>query len=185
MRAAVLAVTVLAFAASARADTVTTIGATFDARATGATFDAAANAGVSILGGARIAMSFEAPPLATPPPESHVADVKLAPELLAGALVDSVHAEGFVGGGLRLDLRMVGHRTETVARGGIYFAGRAILIGGHQDGAVELVIGSYITYNARGARVGWEGGAMMRPRHDTPTDQAKELDAVITMYVGR
>jgi len=186
MRVVGSAIFVIALAPAARADTVTTFAATIDGRAYGGSWSHAAYANVtSVLGGARVTMSFEAPPLPVAPPTLYIHDTRLVPELFAGFLADDTHAEGMVGAGLRAELRMSSHRHDAVVRGGAYIAARAILIGGHQDGAAEFVIGSYITTNRRGTRVGWEGGAMMRPRHDTSADQANELDALITMYVGR
>jgi hypothetical protein len=64
--------------------------------------------------------------------------------------------------------------------GGLYVAGRGLVIGKHQDSGVELAMGSYLL--TRGAsRVGWEFGVMMRPRDHWGLH---ELDALFTLYVG-
>jgi hypothetical protein len=65
-------------------------------------------------------------------------------------------------------------------RTAIYTAARAEVIGKHQDGAAELVLGEYL-WLPHGGRFGWEGGALIRP-HDRAGQ--RELDAVITVYVG-
>ena len=87
MRAAVATASLLALAAPARADVVTTIGAVLDARASGPSFDAAGNSqDLSFLGGARATMSFEARPLALPPPGGIAYDTRIAGELIGGVL---------------------------------------------------------------------------------------------------
>jgi hypothetical protein len=185
MRAAVLAVSLLALPSLARADVVTTLGISLDARATGPTFEKAGDSQVNaILGGGRLTMSFESAPLAAPPPGLYVRDARIVPELLAGFVADDTHAEGYVGAGARLELRIASMRHERLWRGGFYLAGRGLLVGGHQDGGIELALGSYLT-TERGTRIGWESAAIMRPRHDATADQARELDALVTLYVGR
>ncbi len=138
MRAVVLAL--LALPGLARADVVTTVGISLDGRATGPTFAKTADSPVeSILGGGRLTMSFESAPLAVPPVGSYVRDTRLVPELLAGFLADDTHAEGYVGAGARLELRIASMKHERLWRGGFYFAGRGVLVGGHQDGAIARV----------------------------------------------
>ena len=53
------------------------------------------------------------------------------------------------------------------------------MIGKHRDGATEFAIGEHILYG-HGKRLGWEVGAMLRPRHDG----RHELDALTTIYIG-
>jgi hypothetical protein len=185
MRAALLAVAFLSLAAPARADTALTVGAMFDARFMGPTWDAASTTNVmSPLGGARITMSFE-PPRPMPTPGNFVADLRLVPELVGGFLADDQHSEGHVGAGLRIDARISSLRNDRLVRGGIYLSARALVMGAHQDGAIEIVSGDYIMFGPRGCRLGWEGGAIIRPRQGVSSDQSKELDAVISVYIGR
>ena len=66
------------------------------------------------------------------------------------------------------------------ARAGFYIAGRGLVNGAHRDAAGEFVIGDYIML-PRMARVGVEGGAMVRPQD---RDGNHELDAVMRLYVG-
>lgn len=173
---------VLALATPALADRTTsiTVGATLDARGTGSTFDTAGTVPVKMFGGARITLGFEDAPVPIPAPGGVAAGWRLVPELVAGFLGNDVLAEGFVGGGLRGELQLASHRRGVQMRTAIYTAARAEVIGKHQDGAAELVLGEYL-WLPHGARFGWEGGALVRP-HDR--EGQRELDAVITVYVG-
>jgi hypothetical protein len=189
MRIATAALTtaalVIAAPLAARADrgTVLTVGLTGDGRASGETFANAGRTDVRLLAGARLTVSFEDPPLAMPPPGDIAAEVRLAPELLTGFLADDVHAEGYVGAGVRGELWLASHRRSVGMRTAVYAAARAIVIGGHRDGAVEAAIGEYLSFRG-GSRFGWEGGALIRPRADAAEPGPRELDALVTIYVG-
>lgn len=160
------------------------LGLTGDARATGASYSEAGNSNdLAKLAGARLTLTFEDAPLAIPPPGGLATDTRLVPELFAGFLADDVHAEGFVGAGLRAEAQLASHRHARAMRTGIYLAGRGLVIGEHRDAAAEFVLGEYLDL-ARGRRFGWEGGAMMRPRGDESTNRSHELDAVVTIYYG-
>ncbi|HUJ62696.1 MAG TPA: hypothetical protein VLX92_29540 [Kofleriaceae bacterium] len=181
---ALVAVLVVASPALADRGTVVTLGAMLDGRSTASTFTTASNQVVNdVLGGARLTLSFEDAPPPLPPAEMISSDLRLAPELLAGFLADDTHAEGYVGAGVRGELWLASARRGFQMRTAIYLAARAIVIGGHQDGAAELAMGEYLLF-ADGKRFGWEGGAMIRPRNDAAPDQAKELDALMSIYVG-
>lgn len=169
---------VAALASTAQADTITVVdvGATLDARAHGTSFDATANAPAHAVGGLRLTMSFERPPLRYIDHPFH--EGRLVPELFAGALGDDTLGEGYVGAGLRLEAAVAAEPSRM--SGGLYVAGRGLVIGKHQDSAVELMVGSYLLTH-RGTRFGWETGVMMRPRD---RDGLHELDALVTLYVG-
>jgi hypothetical protein len=167
----------------ARADRVTylTLGVTGDGRATGATFSDAGQADVRWLGGSRLTLGFEDRALPIPADDAIVKDVRLVPELLAGFLSDDHHAEGYLGAGLRGEAHLASRKLRTA----IYAAARGLVIGGHHDDAVELVLGEYILLGHTAARFGWEGGAIVRTAPDAPASSSHELDAVMTIYVGR
>ena len=173
---------VLALATPALADRTTsiTVSATLDARGSGSNFDTAGTVPVHMLGGARITLGFEDAPVPIPAPGGVAAGFRVVPELLAGFLGNDLLVEGFVGAGLRAELQLASHRRGVQMRTAIYTAARAEVIGKHQDGAAELVLGESLWLHC-GARLGWEGGAIIRP-HDR--DGERELDAVITFYIG-
>ncbi|HEY1554110.1 MAG TPA: hypothetical protein VGF94_04710 [Kofleriaceae bacterium] len=175
----VLAVLLVSATAHADRSTVMALGVTGDARATGATYSAAGDSNdLAKLGGARLTLTFEEPALPIPEPGAVATDGRLVPELVAGFLADDVHAEGFVGAGLRAEFDMASHRRAWPMLTGVYVAGRGLVIGAHQDPGAEFVLGEYLAL-AHGRRFGWEGGAIMRPRGDS-----RELDAVVTLYYG-
>jgi hypothetical protein len=109
--------------------------------------------------------------------------VRLAPELLAGFVADDVHAEAYAGGGLRGELWLASARRSFAIRTAMYTAARAIVIGGHQDGAAELALGEYLQF-AGGTRFGWEGSAQIRRRNGAAANESRELDALISIYIG-
>jgi hypothetical protein len=159
------------------------LGVTGDVRAQGSSFSAAgASDDLATLAGLQLVVGFERAPLAIPAPGGLDHELRLVPELLAGFVADSVHAEGFAGAGLRGELQLAVNRNASM-RVAMYVAARAIAIGAHQDGAAEFVAGEYLSLS-RGHRFGWEGGVMIRPRSDVPADQARELDTVLTIYYG-
>jgi hypothetical protein len=180
-----LIVVALLFPSLAIADRSATfeLGVTGDVRAQGESFSAAgASNDLATLAGVQLVVGLEHAPMAIPPLGGFEHELRLVPELLAGFVADSVHAEGFAGAGLRGELQLAVNRQASM-RVAMYVAARAIAIGAHQDGAAELVAGEYLTLS-RGRRFGWEGGAMIRPRSDVPADQARELDTVLTIYYG-
>ncbi len=184
MKLAVIAAALLAAApAHADRDTAVVVGATLVARATGATFAAANKADIRWLGGGRLTLSFDDPPPPIPPPGHLGFDARLAPELLAGFIADDVHAEGYAGAGLRGELWLASANRRFHMRTAAYAAARALVIGDHRDGAVELVVGGYLSF-AGHRRFGWEGGAVIRPRAGVPVGEARELDALVSIYVG-
>lgn len=68
-------------------------------------------------------------------------------------------------------------------RTAMYTAARAIAIGDHRDAAVDLALGEYLGF-AGHRRFGWEGSAMIRKRGGAPAGEARELDALLSIYVG-
>jgi hypothetical protein len=169
---------VAALSAIAHADTITVVdvGATIDARAHARTFDDTATARPHPVGGLRLTLSFERPPLVYV--DHVVVQGRIVPELLVGMLADDKLAEGYLGAGLRLEGAFAARPRRM--SGAVYLAGRGIAIGRHQDGAGELAVGEYCLMGGA-RRVGWEAGAIVRP-HDR--DGRFELDAMLSLYVG-
>lgn len=181
MKLVALAVVLAASPALADRAVETTIGLTGDMRALGPSYDATANAKATPLGGLRLSFGLEDAPIAMPPPHAIAKDATLVPEVFSGFLADDVHAEGYVGAGLRAEARFANGTLQT--RMSLYAAARGLVIGDDHDGATELVIGGYVRLPG-GTRVGWEGGAIARPRPHRGPAEARELDAVLTLYVG-
>jgi hypothetical protein len=181
--ALVVAASLVAAPAVADREPVTTVGVAAAARATAASFSAAGTAETQILFGARMTVSFEDAPMPIPLAGDIAADLRLAPELLAGFVADRVHAEGYVGAGLRGELWLASARRGVRMRTALYTAARAVVIGDHQDAAAELAVGEYLLFTGS-KRFGWEGSALFRQRGGTSAGEARELDAQLSIYVG-
>jgi hypothetical protein len=181
-----LAGCVLAMSSVAHADraVVDTISVTTDIRAHGHTFSEANDSkDVSVLGGARLTLTFEQPAIAPRATRGANFDFRLVPELFTGALADAKHAEGYLGAGVRGELHVASRRDATAARVVSYVPVRAILIGGHQDPAVEFGIGQYFPLRDH-RRVGYECTGMLRKRPDGAPAEARELDMLLSVFVG-
>jgi hypothetical protein len=185
MRIAMVAVGMLATTPAYADRTMSTwVGATLDERASAATFAAAGDSSTtSLTGGMRLTLSFDDEPPALPASGVVAFEGRLVPELLGGFLAGACVIEGYVGGGVRIEGWMTSHRHDTAMRTAIYLAARAIAIGQHQDGAGELAFGEYLLTGRRGV-FGWEGAAMFRARNDVAAGEARELDALLNIYVG-
>ena len=57
------------------------------------------------------------------------------------------------------------------------------MIGDHRDAAGELALGEYRSFTGH-RRFGWEGSAVFRKRGGAPAGEARELDALVVIYVG-
>jgi hypothetical protein len=185
MRGAVVAAVLLA-SAPAHADRTMSgwVGVTLDERSTGGSLSAASSSSdLSTNGGARLTLSFDERPPPVPSPDAVAFAGRVVPELLAGFIADDVRAEGYVGAGVRLEGWMASHRRGCAMRTAVYLAARAVAIGQHQDGAGEVAFGEYLLTSRNGV-FGWEGAAMMRARKDVAADESRELDALLTIFVG-
>jgi hypothetical protein len=181
---ALVVASIFATAAPAFAEraAVPEIGITLWGRSTADTFAEAGNkSGVQPMPGVSIVVGYEDAPLAIPAPGEIATDLRLVPELVGGAVADDRHVEAYVGAGLRGELHLASARRSFAMRTAIYTAARAIAIGENRDGAAQIVIGEYLL-RASGTRFGWEGGALIRPRAER--SDARELDAIMTIYVG-
>ena len=185
-RAALALPMVLLAAAPAHADRhgYLTLGVLGDGRATGRTWDDAGKTDVSPWGGGRLTLSFEDAPIEMPPPTFIATDTRLVPELAVGFVANDIKAEGMLSAGLRGELHLASHRRGFQMRTVMYAAARADVIGKHQDGAAEFALGEYLLIGDSTTRFGWEGGAMIRPQPHAGAAHAKELDALMSIYLG-
>jgi len=113
------------------------------------------------------------------------ADGSLVPELVAGSLFEPDRAEGYVGVGVRADLRMAQNAMglfKITMRGGVYLAARALVVGESQDVTYEFALGEYFARRHNETRFGWELGVLDRP-HYSDTD-AQHMGFLVSLYVG-
>ena len=176
---AILALVLLSSTAYADRTGVWSLGATGASRTTGADFSTS-NPSQFVMG-ARATLAFEDTPMPMPAGDWYTSDVSLAPELLAGFLSDDKRAEGFIGAGARLELRMVSNRHGANQHTALYGAARAIVIGKNQNSATEFAIGSHLSRGADRTRFGWELGVMLRPQD---RENQHELDGMLTLYTS-
>jgi hypothetical protein len=179
-----LALLLLSSTAYADRAGVWSLGVTLDGRATGPDFSTTAEKEVNPVGGARLTLGFEDPATPMPPAGLFEGEAGLVPELFVGFLADDTRAEGYIGAGLRGELRIASNRRAANMRTAMYVAARGLVIGKDHDSATEFVLGTYVSRGADRQRFGWEGGAMIRPRPQAPADQATELDALFSIYLS-
>ncbi|HTL35742.1 MAG TPA: hypothetical protein VL326_21580 [Kofleriaceae bacterium] len=107
------------------------------------------------------------------------------PELNIGSLFESDRAEGFLGLGLRAELRAAHNRIApfnlTYKVGG-YFVGRALVLGKSQDAVYEFGIGEWFARFKGFSRAGFELTIMARP-HYMDTDDTQIL-GLFSLYAG-
>lgn len=113
------------------------------------------------------------------------ADGSLVPELVVGSLFEKDRAEGYVGVGVRADLRMAQNAMglfKVTMRGGVYVSARALVVGESQDVTYEFGLGEYFARHHNETRFGWEIQVLDRP-HYTETD-AQYMGFLFSLYVG-
>jgi len=178
---AFLVLALLSSTAYADRSTVFSLGVSLDDRATGPDFSTTANNPATFAAGARATLAFEDAPMPIPAGDWATNDLTLAPELLAGFLADSTRAEGYIGAGARLDIRFASNRHHANQHTAFYGAGRALIIGKHQDSATEFALGGYLSHGADLRRFGWEVSVVLRPQ-DVNKDH--ELDGLFSIYTS-
>jgi hypothetical protein len=136
--------------------------------------------------GPRLTLSWEHAPLAMPETRGYRFAGAIVPELVAGAFVDDVRAQGFIGAGLRAELRMSQREMGLLrvsARGAAYLAARGIVVGDERKPFGELAIGEYLLIGDT-ARLGFECDILMG-RSDTMFDEpAPNVGVLMQIYVG-
>ncbi|HUS27346.1 MAG TPA: hypothetical protein VMZ53_02525 [Kofleriaceae bacterium] len=109
----------------------------------------------------------------------------LVPELVVGSLFEEERAEGFVGLGLRAELRAAHNHLSpfgwTYKVGG-YLVGRALVLGKSQDATYEFGIGEYFPRRAGYTRAGFELTMAVRP-HTMDTDEAQVI-GLLSLFAG-
>ena len=130
----------------------------------------------AISAGPRVTLTFEDALMPRTPKGTARAQLRLVPELFAGAFFGSEVGEAYAGAGVRGELALAAPK----ARLGMYFAARGLVIGLHRDGAGEFAVGEYLQITDH-FRFGWEGAAVVRPQ-DRNGD--RELDCLVNMYAG-
>ena len=136
--------------------------------------------------GPRVTLSWEHAPLAMPDEPGYRVGTSLVPELLGGSFIDDKHAAGYVGVGVRGELKLA-QRDQGIfhlsARGALYLAARACVVGGSRDPFYEFGFGEYFGGIHTPTRVGFELSFVAR--HNT-VDMADthEMGGLLSFFVG-
>jgi hypothetical protein len=137
------------------------------------------------LGAARVTLGWEKPlPEFGLDGKSNFSG-SFVPELNVGSLFESDRAEGFLGLGLRAELRAAHNRIApfnlTYKVGG-YLVGRALVLGKSQDATYEFGIGEWFARFRGFSRAGFELTIMSRP-HYMDTDET-QIIGLFSLYAG-
>lgn len=140
------------------------------------------------LFGTRVTLGFENAPLAIPATRGYVLGGALVPELLAGAFVLDDRAVGFVGAGVRLDLKMAQREMglmRLTARGSAYFAARGMIVGEERTPVLEFGFGQFFARLSSWTRIGYEVDilASRQPTYDGMTELATQA-ILFQLYIG-
>jgi hypothetical protein len=123
----------------------------------------------------RGSLTWEHPQVAIPAEEgTWDADGSLVPELIAGSLFETDRAEGYVGVGVRADLRMAQNSMgllKVTMRGGVYVTARALVVGEKHDATYEFGLGEYFARHHNETRFGWELSVLDRPHYQQTSTQ--------------
>jgi hypothetical protein len=141
------------------------------------------------LVGPRITLSWEHAPLPFPDAPGYKFAGSIVPELLAGSFVEDVRAEGYLGVGVRAELKMAQREQGLLkisARGALYLAGRGMVTGADRDPMLEFGFGEYIGGFSKSTRVGFEFDVITRDRKNTTMDAmpGREVGGLFQLYVG-
>jgi hypothetical protein len=115
------------------------------------------------IGLARATVAWELPPLALPAERGAAWRADVGPELGIGLIGNDRRGDGFAEAGLRVNVRFAQKDMGLLrvsARGGLWLAGRAGVVGDDHDTMIEGDLGWYIWVGHSGLRVGWELGAL-------------------------
>lgn len=177
-----LAIVVLFVPALAHADrtTVVNIGAGIGAAGN---VDSVEPDGV---GGPRATLAWETAPLAIPAEEGTF-DLggQLVPELLVGTMFEEDRAEGFLGVGVRAELKMAQNAMgllKWTTRGGAYLSARGLVIGETRDVMYEFGVGQYFERVKNFTRFGYEIQVLNRPHFEQMDNHY--MGFLFSLYVG-
>jgi hypothetical protein len=166
--ACVLVVLLVANVAHADRTAVVTVGGAFGAQG-GEDYMPEGTPEAGPIGAVRATLAWERPsPAFLPEPGKSNFSGSLVPELIVGSLFEQERAEGFVGIGLRAELR--GAHNQIMPFGltykvGGYLVGRALVLGGTQDAAYEFGLGEYFPRFSGFTRAGFEMTVITRPHY--------------------
>lgn len=138
-------------------------------------------------GGPRLTLSFEHPPPPLPATKDTNADVTLVPELVAAAVMDSSRGEAMIGVGARGEVRLSqrdGGLFHVNARIAFYAAGRAFVVGEHQDPAGEFALGEYLYLGKGRLRFGGEASLLLRRSDEFMDPERSQHGILVTAYLG-
>jgi hypothetical protein len=139
------------------------------------------------LVGPRLSLAWEHAPLEMPAERGYRVGGAIVPEIVAGAFFDDVRARGFIGAGLRAELKLAQREMGLLrlsARGAAYIAARGIVVGDERDVYGEFTIGEYLLVGRTG-RIGIEGGVIAGRRDQMMIDAgASNVGAIVHAYIG-
>ena len=138
------------------------------------------------LGGPRLTLAWENEPLAIPAePGTHDLGVGLVPELVVGGFFEEDRMEGYLGVGVRAELRMAQNAMgllKWTTRGAGYLSGRALVVGESRDVTYEFGLGQYFARVSNFTRFGYEISVLHRPHWQQSDSQY--IGFLMSLYVG-
>lgn len=138
------------------------------------------------VGAVRATLAWERPLPALPELGKSTFSGSLVPELVAGSLLEEDRAEGFLGLGLRAELRAAHNKIGLWAfpyKVGGYLVARALVLGKSQDAAYEFGFGEYFMRpHGSTTRVGFELTLISRPAY-METDQTQTA-GLFSLFAG-
>lgn len=136
--------------------------------------------------GPRITLSWEHAPLAMPATPGYNVGGSLVPELIAGAFFDDIRAQGFIGAGLRAELKLAQREMGLLrvsARGSAYIAARGLVVGEERKAFGELAIGEFIYVGSK-TRLGFEVNMLVGRSNQMYDEAAANIGVLALGYIG-
>jgi hypothetical protein len=138
------------------------------------------------LVGPRLTLAWEHAPLTLPATPGFNVEGVHVPDLTAGSFVNDQRADVFVRVGLRAELKMAQREQgllKVSARGGMYIAGRGLIVGEKREPMLEFAIGEYLTRMSTWTRAGFEF-AVVTVRRDTLEQRDWGVGGVFQFFIG-
>jgi hypothetical protein len=117
--------------------------------------------------GPRLTLAWEHAPLPLPATRGFVVGVALVPELLGGAFFFQDRMEGFIGAGIRAELKLAQREMgllRVTARSNAYLAMRGMAVGEDRDPLVEFAVGQNFIRWHDWTRIGYEVAVLLERR---------------------
>lgn len=133
----------------------------------------------------RARFGWETAPVPYPVAPGYAWAGKLVPELTVGMIDHQDKGEGFVQAGVRLEVLFAQKEQglfRVSARGGMWLAARAGVLGEYRDTMWEGAFGSYLWLGHSKMRVGWEMGLL--GLEGSSTDYAQPLPGAVRFDTG-